>query len=447
MFCIVYLIIVSSISFADSDKPFIPPVSEGRITSFFGARNLFGRNFHYGIDIAVPIGTPVYAAQDGVISYSGNRGGYGKLIEIKHIGALKDYSTRYGHNSSLVASVGDTVKKGDVIAYSGNTGDSTGPHVHYEVRINNKPYNPLTFTDFTGFKHSDFPLAGTADVVDLISMGINNTVVLFFNIVEEQIMHPFMANISIALKVDLDITKVAVVQLLYQSIREMSFKLLPFIILFYIAKMSFLNLIGQKREFINHTFFKFFRAGILMQFSLFFTGMFLGTVTSVIMFFIRYVDSDYSKLMLPEDDLGMNTYFALNTMLFTLLFFIYLILFVVVIIRILDLALITVLTPLIIPFAEFVDRSLYMKLSNIYVGIPVAQFTTVLCLAFAIGFAQAPTPALQSLGVLGTFIISLSSAIYALKQPAQVKKIFQIDSIDAIDALLVAAKSMMVAFN
>jgi murein DD-endopeptidase MepM/ murein hydrolase activator NlpD len=114
------------------------PVS-GPVTSGFGIR--WGR-MHEGIDIAVGTGTPVHAASAGTVIYAGWMEGYGNLVVIDHGNGL---STAYGHNSSLASSVGQTVSAGQVIAYSGSTGHSTGPHVHFEVRVNGSPVDPLGY--------------------------------------------------------------------------------------------------------------------------------------------------------------------------------------------------------------------------------------------------------------------------------------------------------------
>jgi murein DD-endopeptidase MepM/ murein hydrolase activator NlpD len=114
------------------------PVS-GPVTSGFGSR--WGR-MHEGIDIAVGTGTPVHAAAAGTVIYAGWMEGYGNLVAIDHGNGL---STAYGHNSTLACSVGQTVSAGQVIAYSGSTGHSTGPHVHFEVRVNGSPVDPLGY--------------------------------------------------------------------------------------------------------------------------------------------------------------------------------------------------------------------------------------------------------------------------------------------------------------
>jgi murein DD-endopeptidase MepM/ murein hydrolase activator NlpD len=97
---------------------------------------------HEGIDIAVGSGTPVHAAAAGTIIYAGWMEGYGNLVVIDHGNGL---STAYGHNSSLASAVGQGVSAGQVIAYSGSTGHSTGPHVHFEVRVNGAPVDPLGY--------------------------------------------------------------------------------------------------------------------------------------------------------------------------------------------------------------------------------------------------------------------------------------------------------------
>lgn len=125
------------------------PLGKGRISSPFGTRihPILGYQIHHdGIDFPAPIGTPVPAGADGVIVQMGRNGGYGKYVKIKH---NNTYSTAYGHlngyNKEL--RVGSYVKRGETIAYVGNTGRSTGPHLHYEVIRNGKKVNPLnTYT-------------------------------------------------------------------------------------------------------------------------------------------------------------------------------------------------------------------------------------------------------------------------------------------------------------
>lgn len=119
--------------------------AHGTVTSRFGWRTSpFGDDNepHSGIDIAYTMGAPVVATADGEVVESGSVGGYGNLIQIDHGNGI---STRYGHNSQLVVTVGQQVKKGQVIAYAGSTGRSTGPHVHYEVRVDNTPIDPMKY--------------------------------------------------------------------------------------------------------------------------------------------------------------------------------------------------------------------------------------------------------------------------------------------------------------
>lgn len=113
------------------------PVASPRITSRYGRR--WGR-LHAGMDFGLPVGNNIYASAPGTVTYSGwNSGGYGYLVIISHGNGVQTY---YGHNSSLTCSVGQTVSAGDVIAKSGNTGRSTGPHCHFEIRVNGVTYNP-----------------------------------------------------------------------------------------------------------------------------------------------------------------------------------------------------------------------------------------------------------------------------------------------------------------
>ncbi len=114
------------------------PVS-GPVTSGFGFR--WGR-MHEGIDIGVPSGTPVHAAAAGTVVYAGSLGGYGNIVVIDHGNGI---STAYAHNSSLSVAQGASVGAGSVIALSGNTGHSTGPHVHFEVRVDGAPVDPTGY--------------------------------------------------------------------------------------------------------------------------------------------------------------------------------------------------------------------------------------------------------------------------------------------------------------
>ncbi|HHU48736.1 MAG: peptidoglycan DD-metalloendopeptidase family protein [Caldicoprobacterales bacterium] len=113
--------------------------TKGRITSRFGRR--WGR-LHKGLDIANSKGTPIYAADSGKVIFSGWQGGYGNLVKIDHGGGMVTF---YAHMSKRAVSKGSSVSKGQLIGYIGSTGNSTGPHLHFEVRINDSPRNPLKY--------------------------------------------------------------------------------------------------------------------------------------------------------------------------------------------------------------------------------------------------------------------------------------------------------------
>jgi murein DD-endopeptidase MepM/ murein hydrolase activator NlpD len=113
--------------------------SRGVITSRFGFR---GRHHHHGIDIAAPVGTPIFAVRDGTVRFTGRRGGYGLLVILDHGDGL---TTWYGHASRILVAVGQQVRQGETIAAVGTTGNVTGPSVHFEVRRDNVPLDPLRF--------------------------------------------------------------------------------------------------------------------------------------------------------------------------------------------------------------------------------------------------------------------------------------------------------------
>ncbi len=129
-------------------RGFILPV-HGRVTSPFGWRThpIFkSRIFHSGIDYAVPMGTPIKASNSGKVLYSGWYGGYGKVVIIDHGNCTgKPTTTLYAHMSQQKVTKGQNVERGQIIGLSGSTGYSTGPHVHFEVRINGKPQNPNNY--------------------------------------------------------------------------------------------------------------------------------------------------------------------------------------------------------------------------------------------------------------------------------------------------------------
>lgn len=122
----------------ESDVAFDWPLT-GPLTSCFGQRN---SRPHEGIDVSVPDGTVVYAAESGKVIYSGRLGGYGELVVLKHAGP---YSTIYAHLSDRDVDVGEFVEKGDEIGESGSTGNATGPHLHFEIRRAQRPTDPLLY--------------------------------------------------------------------------------------------------------------------------------------------------------------------------------------------------------------------------------------------------------------------------------------------------------------
>lgn len=141
------------------------PIKGGRMSSGFGMRRhpVFGfRKAHMGQDFAAPRGTPIYATADGQVKFVGRQGGYGNVVELRHIEGI---STLYGHMSAFKAGLGhgDSVKRGDIIGYVGSTGTSTGNHVHYEFHVNGVAQNPMavslpttgvmTASEVKAFKH------------------------------------------------------------------------------------------------------------------------------------------------------------------------------------------------------------------------------------------------------------------------------------------------------
>ena len=126
------------------------PVSSGWLSSYFGKRTdpFTGKPAnHTGIDFAGKFGDPITAVADGVVTWSADRYGYGVMVEINH---GNGYSTRYAHNSENLVAVGDEVKKGQVVAYMGETGRATGPNLHFEVLKNGRRVNPVNFIRDSG---------------------------------------------------------------------------------------------------------------------------------------------------------------------------------------------------------------------------------------------------------------------------------------------------------
>ena len=131
-------------SYASDSAPHTTPSiwpAAGYVSSPYGLR-FDGTEFHQGIDIAADMGAPIVATADGVVTAAGWNGGYGNMVDVDHGGGIV---TRYGHASAVAVTVGQQVRRGEVIAYVGSTGRSTGPHVHYEVRVNGAPVNPAGY--------------------------------------------------------------------------------------------------------------------------------------------------------------------------------------------------------------------------------------------------------------------------------------------------------------
>lgn len=141
-------VLESLISTRNLSRKIVPdgrPVMQGWISSYFGQRPdpFTGRiAYHAGVDFAGPEGSQVVAVASGVVTFSRDRFGYGKCVEINH---GNGYVTRYGHNSKLLVALGDTVQKGQPIALIGSTGRSTGPHLHFEVLKAGRAVDPMTF--------------------------------------------------------------------------------------------------------------------------------------------------------------------------------------------------------------------------------------------------------------------------------------------------------------
>ncbi len=129
----------------EASLPTVAPVSYPYLSSSFGWRRhpITGRHvMHEGLDFAAPTGTPIHSASGGVVTWAASKRGYGKLVEINHGNGLV---TRYAHASKLLVKRGDLVEKGQLIAKVGSTGRSTGPHLHFEVRMAGHPLDPTLF--------------------------------------------------------------------------------------------------------------------------------------------------------------------------------------------------------------------------------------------------------------------------------------------------------------
>jgi murein DD-endopeptidase MepM/ murein hydrolase activator NlpD len=151
-----------------SDKPVKTNVS---FTSGFGVRSdpfEHGAAMHPGIDLAGSYGTPIYATADGTVLRAGwNSGGYGNMVELDH---GRGIVTRYGHMSAVLVHAGDHVTRGEQIGRMGSTGRSTGNHLHYEVRIDGRPVNPIPFMKSTDYVLAMQKRSGAASM-DAVAMG------------------------------------------------------------------------------------------------------------------------------------------------------------------------------------------------------------------------------------------------------------------------------------
>ena len=131
----------NALAIVNNIKLSVLPVT-GRITSRYGERSSLRRSTHTGLDIACNAGTDIKVVSNGTVTFSGKKGSYGNLIIVDHGNGVE---TWYGHCSKLYAKVGDTVTAGDVVAAVGSTGNSTGPHLHFEIRINGECVNPQSY--------------------------------------------------------------------------------------------------------------------------------------------------------------------------------------------------------------------------------------------------------------------------------------------------------------
>jgi murein DD-endopeptidase MepM/ murein hydrolase activator NlpD len=127
-----------------SSQALYNPLPGRIVTGGYGYRRYPRRGMHHGIDITAPTGTPIRPSSSGVVSYAGYNGGYGKTVVIRHSSGL---STKYAHLSRILVGRGTYVGRGTTIGKVGSTGFSTGPHLHFEVRINNSPVNPSPFVN------------------------------------------------------------------------------------------------------------------------------------------------------------------------------------------------------------------------------------------------------------------------------------------------------------
>lgn len=154
-----------------SEAPTVPqvhPLPEGRLSSDYGVRTvdpLSGEatpnGHHDGYDLAAAMDTPIRAAKAGKVTFAGRQGGYGKVVILAHPGG---WSTLYGHAGRLAVKAGQEVSAGEIVAYVGSTGRSTGPHLHYELRLHGKPVDPGLFAAAMPMKRTVAPRPATPRV-------------------------------------------------------------------------------------------------------------------------------------------------------------------------------------------------------------------------------------------------------------------------------------------
>ena len=151
------------------------PINGARLSSSYGMRKhpISGYNkMHKGVDFAAPTGTPIFAAGNGIVEYVGRNGGYGKYIRIRHDSTYKTaYAHLNGYKKGISSGVRD--KQGDVIGYVGSTGNSTGPHLHYEIIVNGKQINPATLKLPSGRKLNEQQLNEFQILVSEIDEEVN----------------------------------------------------------------------------------------------------------------------------------------------------------------------------------------------------------------------------------------------------------------------------------
>lgn len=152
LFVIIFLFTGIFVPLALASENSIQGPTLGKVSSFYGTREdpFHGHKAnHMGLDIAADAGTPIYAMQEGIVSFSGKKGGYGNCVKIDHffylVPELPQVTTLYGHMSKIYVKEGELVRRGQVIGLIGSTGRSTGPHLHYEVFYKGKNIDPVEY--------------------------------------------------------------------------------------------------------------------------------------------------------------------------------------------------------------------------------------------------------------------------------------------------------------